>query len=311
MHVYATVARYEPIPRGTGDPSHYMTMAEGKPLDQTPVGYRRRVLTPLIIRAMPGLPAFVGRHYSVDADKVLRFKFALWNCLGGVAAAFALMLFIQGLGLSAAQGAAGALLYATSTQVLLDGAAPLVDPWANAAIIGGLYFNQQGRLWALGLSFALGLFVKETLLVLPAYLALQGFKGLWRRAAWMAPGFIAFVAFYLRTQEGPGAHPDAGTMFAMLAGQLDPARLAYIGTEFALNFALLAPLAALGWASSAKLPTLRRMAWLLPALFLVPLLKGTELARPWFAGFPVFIPLAVLGIWSLLETARTTRTSKR
>jgi hypothetical protein len=49
---------------------------------------------------------------------------------------------------------------------------------------------------------------------------------------------------------------------------------------------------------------LLRLAWLVPAVLLVPFLIGSNIGRIWFYAFPALIPLAVTGIRRLLNGPR-------
>lgn len=302
MHGYITVARYDPVEQVEHPDSRvYLAMSEGLPLEQAPRVYRWRVLTPMVVRHVPLLPEALTRHYQMDAAKAQRFRWAAWNTAGTVLAACGVMALMLGLGFGGLQAGVGGLLYATSFQAMAEGAMILVDPWANAAIAWGFWLGLQGRPWALGAVFAFGVFVKETLVLLPFWLALARAPRLAACLAAMAPGAAAYLWFrYGLYPGGHGVAFNAEWILGSLRASLSPSVWAYAGAEFALNFALLAPLAWLGWRDAGAYPALRRMAWVLPALLVAPFALGTELTRPWFNGFPVFIPLAVLGLWRLL-----------
>lgn len=297
---YANVARFDPVEQASNDSSVYLAMTQGQPLQDTLQVYRWRALTPLMVRWMPGPPGFLTRHYQVDPLKVIRFKYAVWNTLGDLCAAFGLLLFMQAMGFSLLQAGFGGLLYASSAIVQLEGASMVVDPWANAAIIAALCFSLKRRNIALALAFSLGIFVKETLLIVPAYLFLMRKPGWFKQCLWLLPGFFTYAWFRrVLYPDGPGRTFSLAWLPSSIGEYLHLGSWVYLGFEFTLYFMVLAPLAWLGWRDSHPYPGLRRMAWVLPALFVTPIVLGTELARPWFDGFPVFIPLAVLGLWRL------------
>jgi len=296
-HGYGTAARYDRVKEFEGDRQTYAAMSQGQPLDQTLYLYRWRALTPWVVEHMNVfLPDVLTHYYQVDPQKVLRVRWALWNGLGGVCAAFFLLLMMEELGFSLLQAGVGGLLYATSFQVALDGACMLVDPWANAATVACLLLALRGSRWRLLLVFAIGMFVKETVVLVGAWILLMRRPRWFSQCLCLLPGLLAYLWFRFLYLPGGGGH----TEFDHTVGAFfQPVHLAYVAVEFGLNFALLAPLALLGWRDSAKMPELRRMAPLLLELALIPVLLSVELLRPWFAGFPVFIPLAVLGLWRL------------
>jgi hypothetical protein len=210
------------------------------------------------------------------------------------------MLFMEGLGLGVLQAGLGALLYFTSFQVATDGAGIMVDPWSYAALVGCLVAGQRRRWILLGLAFGLGLFVKETVVVAAPLLWLLRPKDGWTRWLALLPGLAAYCWFrYVLFPGGVGASLGWDWIVNSLAQFKDLHLWLYLAEEFTLNFLWLAPLAWLGWRDSAAVPGLRRMALLLPLLAVVPLLVKSEFARPWFTGFPIFIPVAVLGLWRL------------
>ncbi|HTB34679.1 MAG TPA: hypothetical protein VK842_07430 [bacterium] len=300
VQAYVTVARYDGAKQSSGDEAHYLAMSRGLPLDQEYRIYRWRALTPWIVGSLPSLPAGLLGQYQVDSFKLERARFAAWNTLGNLATAWLLMLLMEGLGFSVLQAGLGALLYFTSFQVVTDGAGVLVDPWSYAAIAACLAAGQRKRWALLGLAFGVGLFFKETVVVAAPMLWLMRPKD--GRLRWLAllPGLALYGWFrYVLVPGGQGTPLGLDTAINSLAQFSRPGLWLYLAEEFTLNFLWLAPLAWLGWRDSARFPGLRRMALLLPLLAVTPLLARAEFARPWFTGFPIFIPLAVLGLWRL------------
>lgn len=305
LHAYATVARYDRQEAFEDDSMVYSAMSRGQAPDQTLRIYRWRVLTPYMVQSMPFLPEALTHYYKVDEAKVLRFKWALWNGLGCVAGGLAVLALCQSLGLSLLQAGVGGLLYMTSFQIAVDGSMLLVDPWANAFMALSIALALHGRLVPLALAFTLGIFCKETVVLAGAWIFLLQRRGWIKQLAVLVPGFAAYA--YMRWVLYPGGPGQAefDALSVRLAAFFQPLHLAYIGVELALNFALLAPLALLGWRASAAYPALRRMAWLLPALLAIPLLMPVEVPRPLWTSFPVVIPLAVLGLWRLFDTTES------
>jgi hypothetical protein len=301
IHAYATVARYDRQEAFEDDSVNYSAMSRGQLPEQTLRLYRWRVLTPYMVQVMPFLPEALTHYYKVDEAKVLRFKWALWNGLGCIAGGLAVLALCQSLGLSLLQAGVGGLLYMTSFQVAVDGAMLLVDPWANAFMALTLALALHERLLPMALAFTLGLFCKETVILAGAWIFLLQRRGWLKQLAALVPGFLAYA--YMRWVLYPGGvgRPEFDSLFAQVASFFQPLHLAYAGVEFALNFALLAPLAVFGWRASAGYPAIRRMAWLLPCLLLIPITLPVEIPRPLWTGFPVVIPLAVLGLWRVLE----------
>jgi hypothetical protein len=299
-HGYATVARYDPARAFEGDSGNYEAISEGQPLDQAFHLYRWRILTPMVVGHMDVfLPEVVTHYYHVDAGKVLRFRWGLWNSLGCVLGSVFLMMMMEGLGFSVLQAGVGGLLYATSFQVSVNGAVPLVDPWANAATAACLALALRGHRWNLVWIFAAGMFTKETTVLVIPWIVLLGTPRWRSQLLALLPGLLAYLWFRCVMYPGGGGRHELDSVATQVGIFFQPVHLVYTAVEFALNFLLLAPLAVVGWRESAGMPGLRRMALVLLGLVLIPVVVGCELPRPWFNGFPVFIPLAVLGLWRL------------
>lgn len=295
---YITVARYDPAAELHGDQRNYVLQYERAPLDQIERPFRWRVLTPWAASLLPDLPDAFFRYYQNDPSKSLRFKFMVVNGAGTVATACLLLALLGAWGFSLRESALGALLYLFSFQSLANGYTVFVDGWTHAAIVACLLAARRRRHWVLGLIFAVGLFNKESVVfALPwVWLAEKKDARLGLVLA-MLPGALAYAAFRFSHGGGPGPVLDRATYAAELAQFMQPAYLAYVAMEFALNFYLLGPLAVLGWETVRReQPHLARMAWILPLLFVLPWAVYSEFARVWFLSFPILIPAAVLGL---------------
>jgi hypothetical protein len=301
MHGYATVARYDRQEAFENDSLNYGLMSKGQPLQETLRTYKWRALTPYMVRLMPWLPDVVTGHYQVDPDKILRFKWAAWNELGCAVGGLAVLVLCLTLGLRPLQAGIGGLLYMLSFPITVDGGMLLVDPWANALMALCLALALRGRVLAFALAFALGIFFKETIVLALLWVALL------RRPRWpwflaaALPGLAAYAWFRCVLYPGGPGLSQLDDPVANTLKFFEPHYLVYAAVELALVLGVLAPLAALGWKASAGHPALRRMAWLLPLILVLPMVTGAELQRPWWTSFPVIVPLATLGLWRLFD----------
>jgi len=312
--VYPPITKYELYEPGLGgregDVGQYVRMYQGVPLQQIARPFRYRVFTPLLARLVPSVPQPLLRYFDVDADKLVKYHFGIANLLGLTVAGLLMVALCQSLGLTAPEGLLGALLFYTSFPVVNSAGTPMVDAWAYAFLLLGLIAAVRGSLTWLLVASLVGMLAKETtLLLVPAVLLLGGpLRAMVRKLLALLPGVIVYATFrFVLYPGGYGHASDTGTAAANLVWRLTHGPYwAWILFEGGTAFGLLWPLAAVGaWSlrGFGRHPLLR-LAWLVPAVLLVPFLIGSNIGRIWFYAFPALIPLAVTGIRRLLNGPR-------
>lgn len=295
---YPAISRYDQNKElYSGDTSQYVEIYQGRPLQEIWSPVRTRVVVPWLASYMPVPPATVLAKYHVDEDKLICFRFALVNLLGTAATACFLYLFMRGLRFGQVEAALGGLLYLLSHEVVVNGASVFVDPWAYAAIAASLWLSSKGRPLASALVIAAGLFVKETVVVVLPLAWLLCPAGRRPRFGLQGLALLPYLAFRIALAGPPGKVYNWQVPLQGLSEMADLHYLAYMGAEYLLNFFWITPLAILGWReASGPWRVLRSAALLLPLFLLGPRLIESEFSREWQLAFPIFIPLAVLGL---------------
>lgn len=304
--VYVPITKYmlyEPGLGGiVGDVGQYVRMEQGTPLDQIARPFRYRVFTPLIAHAVPLPPASLLRYFDMSDDKLVLLRFGLVNWVGIAVAGMAMVAVSLALEFTLPEGLLAALLFFTALPVVNFDGAPMADAWGHAFLALGLLAALRGSLVGLFVASLIGMFAKETtVLLLPMVLLLAG---TWRQRAWrvaaLLPGLAAYAFFRLVAHPGGAGFPaDPHTSLENLGWRLQHGPYyMWLLWDGGSAFLALWPLAAIGlWnLRSRRHEPLARLAWLVPGIFLVPLAIGSNVGRIWFYAFPVMIPLALEGL---------------
>ncbi|MBN1097653.1 hypothetical protein JKP76_17420 [Blastococcus sp. TML/C7B] len=281
----------------TGDSAAYARMALTGDLDGVPKPFRYRVVVPFLAR---GWVLAFGRPEVHD----VRVAFAVLDLLGLAVAAWAVSLLLRRLGLTAAEGFTGALLFLGAWPVLRFGGAVLVDAWSHAVLTLAAWAVVARRNGALVLIAGVGMFVRETtvfaallVLVLPAT-----WPDRVRQLACFAPGVLGYLLLrFVVAPTDVGYRYNLDRFDRQVADVLGWSGLPYTLRELALVFGAAGPLFVLGLLRNRRTGELpRRLVWLVPAALVIPFLIASNLGRIWFLAFPAVIPLAVLGLRALL-----------
>jgi hypothetical protein len=304
--VYVPITKYplyEPgLGGAAGDVGQYVRMEQGAPLDQIGRPFRYRIFTPLIARAVPLPPATLLRYFDMSEDKLILLRFGLVNGVGIAVAGTAMVAVSLALGFTLPEGLLAALLFFTALPVVNFDGAPMVDAWGHAFLALGLLAALRGSLVGLFVASLIGMTAKETTaLLLPAVLLLSG---TWRLRAWrvaaIVPGLAAYAYFRLVAHPGGVGFPaDPQTSLENLGWRLQHGPyFMWLLWDGGSAFLALWPLAAIGlWNLRGRRDEpLARLAWLVPGIFLVPFVIGSNVGRIWFYAFPVMIPLALEGL---------------
>jgi hypothetical protein len=304
--VYVPITKYplyEPgLGGNAGDVGQYVRMEQGAKLDQIARPFRYRIFTPLIARAVPLPPASLLRYFDMSEDKLVLLRFGLVNWVGLATTGTAMVALSLALGFTLPEGLLAALLFVTALPVVNFDGAPMADAWGHAFLALGLLAALRGSLFGLFVTSLIGMSAKETtVLLLPAVLLLPG---TWRQrarcVAALVPGLAGYAFFRLVAYPGGVGFPaDLQTSLENLGWRLQHGPyFMWLLWDGGSAFLALWPLAAIGlWNLRGRRDEpLARLAWLVPAILLVPLVIGSNVGRIWFYAFPVMIPLALEGL---------------
>ena len=311
--VYPPITKYDLYDPGLGgregDVGQYVKLYQGAPLAQVSRPFRYRVFTPFLARLVPAPPHALLRYFDVNPDKLVMLRFGMANLLALALDGLLLIALCELFGFGLLESLLAALLFYTSFPVVNFGGTPMVDAWGYAFLLLGLLGAIRGSLPLLFVASLVGMFAKETtLLLVPAIAVLAvpvRVKAL--RLLVLAPGIAAYAVFRFALHPGGYGLPgDPLNAFSNLAWRLshDGPYALWLLFDGATAFGLLWPLAvvgARGLRGSSHLP-LARLSWLVPGVLLVPFLIGSNIGRIWFYAFPVVLPLAVVGIRSMVRS---------
>lgn len=309
---YFHVARYDLYDPATGgrhgDVAQYVRLAQGVPLEEIPKPYRYRILVPWLASLVPVPGALLDGIYEVSPEKLVSLRFGVVNSVALAAAAGCLFALLGLWGFAPSERLIGSLLFLTAFYVVNWATTPMVDAAAYAFLTAALWCALTQRGPALCAVVCVGMFAKETLVLsVPLVLLLVRERAqAWRLCAWCAPGMLAYAIFRLQLPTELGYRYDPATLLAHFRRLGSPARLAWLAIDLVQVYGALWILAALGWrALRQPAHPLARGVWILPIVFALPLVLGTNFGRIWFLSFPVVIPMALLGLRRVLaEDAR-------
>jgi len=309
--VYPPVTKYDLYDPGLGgregDVGQYVRIYQGVPLQQIVRPFRYRVLTPWMARLVPAAPQSLLRYFDMSEEKEVKYHFGIVNLVALAVAGFLLVMLCESLGFGTRDGLLAAFLYYTSFPVINTGGTPMVDAWAHAFLLLGLVAVLRGAHPWLFVASLFGMLAKETtLLLVPAVLILhEPARSKATKLLALLPGVLVYAVFrFVLYPGGYGAPSDTATALSNLVYRLNHGPyLWWILFDGGTAFGLLWPLAAYGaWSlRGASRDPLLRLAWLVPAVLLVPFLIGSNIGRIWFYAFPAVIPLAVAGLRRLLN----------
>jgi hypothetical protein len=194
----------------------------------------------------------------------------------------------------------GAVIYLTCRTNLQSAGAPMVDPGAFFFLLLGMWAILRRRPLWLFIAMLIGVFTKETTLLLWPLLWLADHLAMRQKLLWSAllvPGTLAYLTwrFILNPDSGGTSFfsiEEARNFAEQLRGVVTPNGFIDIVSSFNLF-----------WIPAAItvffLPypsILRRWLWLTALLVAMIALLGGNYGRILFLAFPVVIPLALVGI---------------
>ena len=313
--VYPAMTKYQLYEPGLGgrggDTGQYVAMYQGTPLAQIIKPFRYRVFTPYMARLVPLPPHGLLRYFDITPDKIVQYHFAVANLLGLALSGMLLIALCESFGLAAPWGMLGALLFLTSLTVVNSAGAPMTDAWAYAFLLLGLVAAIRGSMAWLSLASLVGMFAKETtLLLVPAVLLLADPpRAKLMKLAALIPGVVGYAIFRHACSAGGYSFPSdvttavSDTIWRFRHGPY----LWWIAFEGAAAFGAILPLAWIGALSLRGSPRapLARLSWLVPGTLIPPLFNaigiGSGIGHIWFYSFPAMIPLALVGLRRVLD----------
>ena len=302
---------YDPATGGTsGDVAQYVRMYQGVPLSEIPKPYRYRVLTPYLARLVPELPHLVTQYFEIDSEKIIKFKFGIINMIGLAATGFLLFLLCSSLRFSDMESILASYLFFTSFFVVNYGGVPLVDAFAYFFLILGILAALKNWDLLLFLSVGLGMFEKETtvLILIAVILMRDPLKSKLKKIFLCLPGILAYVVFrliILPTDVGFN-YSFSSALDGILNAMIPNKYWIYIAIDNGLSFGAIWILAFHGLfiIRREKDNPLFRLSLLVPIVFIIPFLIGSNYGRILFLAFPVIIPLSIVSLRYLFNLKR-------
>jgi len=188
------------------DINSYMTMVSQGPGSLEPP-FRYRFLIPMLVRAMRFLPGY-SIPVVFSAEPSVRndfFHFAVLNFLMTILTSGLLFLYLRDR-LRPAFAYLGSLLYLFSFFSVLANFIPMTDAGCHLAIIVCILLMEKKRPFGFMVACLVGVFVKETLLVvLPLWILIQSFAHgpHRRRLLYLAYTAPAVLAYFMATRLYP------------------------------------------------------------------------------------------------------------
>lgn len=294
--VYVSVTQFPLADATVNDSLQYAAMTAHAPWATIAKPFRWRVLEPLL--------AGLGPHSDPGRIQVV------WGVLDALcltlAAWFEFLVLRRG-GRSTATAVLVAMLFFSSWVVLRYAGMVLVDAASYLFLAAGVYAAVARRPVLLFAVVSVGMFVKETTVLVVLLVVLLGTPRAQRlrQLALCVPGVAGYVALRLATPTDLGYTYGVSRVLEAF-GTLGTARGALLAAaEFALTFGPLWILAVVGWARAPAAERIlpRRTAWIVLLVLLVPYLIGSNLGRVWFLAFPVVLAFAADGIDDLFRRA--------
>jgi hypothetical protein len=282
----------------------YIAIQQGEPLSEVAPPYRYRVLTPMLARAVPPPPASLFMNREHLDDRVIQFQFAVVNAVGLAAAAWFLLLLMDAMGFDPWQSLVGSLLLLGSYLSLASATLPRVDAWAYAFLAGSLWAIVRQRPLLLFALFSLGMFTKETTLLVPLAVLLLRQPGKARivQLGCLVPALLAYFVFRILLLPVEGPLYSAASTWRFAADFFGGThRLGFYVSRSALTFGFMWLLAAWGWARNRHRTDhpLIRWSWIVPVVLVIPFVLALHVHKVLAFSFPIVIPLAVWGLQDL------------
>jgi hypothetical protein len=297
-------ARYSAPTIHNHDSLQFATILRTGQLDSAEAPFRYRPLTPLLTRMTPPPPTWLySAAHTMSEDEQIVYRFAVVNTVGLALAAFFLFLLLIELGFGPWECLAGSMLMFGSYYPVTIGTAPFAEAWAWASLTAGLWALATSRWWMLALSFAVGVFNKESALLLPVAAALlpatQGERV--RQLLCFVPTLALYAWFRVSLLPDEPLLGPAGSHAAYLSRLFSSPEWVRLPKSLLLSFGILWIPAAVGWRLVESRSALARWRLLIPLILVAPFVLVKDMGRVWFLAFPLMLPLSLLAVRSWLR----------
>jgi hypothetical protein len=282
----------------------YIRMVEGS--ESEPGPFRYRVVVPSVAAAIPDavINALSARKRVVGsraAAKLLLTNFVFLTLCG-----FAVWALLKQFAFSDTDALLGSLLFYASRIVVQYGGVPMVDAASWFFLAGAIAMLLAERYWAFAILVLIGMFVKETILLLIPFCALVPgrSRGFYVRAAVILTGVLgAYTIFRTNSTVAHSIVPSVSASITDLPSMLGYAEQDRMKRWFSLGGLLqlvsaFGPLWILAWLGRSAINhdrVLRRWLLVLPVMLMALFWTGANISRLLFLAFPVIVPLALVG----------------
>jgi len=291
----------------SGDVAEYAAIYRGADLESRIKPYRYRFVVPVLARYVPLPPQVLLDYFDLSEDKAMGYRFALINAIGLFVATLGLAFLMAKMHFLIAEQLLGSFLFLTSLVTVVYGTVALVD----GASFGVLALGVAAAVWkkwpALGLILLVGMFVKETsvLIAVSAILVQETRRDRCIATLACVPGLAAYAVvrfLILPTSTGFNYSPSAA-LYTLTHQFTSVSNLVFIGYNLLFAFGAMLVLAPIGWVITRRVgnrPQLMNLSWMAGAAIVLPFLIQTSFDRVWFLAFPVVIPLTVVTVSSIV-----------
>jgi hypothetical protein len=296
-------SRFDPLL--TGDFAHYFEIFNAGALTDIPPYFRFRVLTPLLARLVPDFG--VGGVFGLEANEGIAMRFGAVNILALGCTGLLLDWYLKLLSFDPRSSFIGVLMFYLTFGILNFAGLPYPDAVGYLLIIAGTIALLKEKFLIYSACLLIGLFNKNTILFLPLFGFFQFFgrrRELISTLVYAVPAIVAFFIFKVRHVSGDMNEAVNVPYFLANYGQgirSDFARKSILGL---FSISTLIPFVVLGWSKTSVLSamlSIGRLKVLLVLILATPILLGIgSWERHWMLAFPVFIPIALVGIDRLL-----------
>ncbi|MHB8624647.1 MAG: hypothetical protein ACYDEO_00435 [Aggregatilineales bacterium] len=260
--------------------------------------WRYRVLTIGLARLVPNQLELLLQRDPTPYRRA-HIHFAVVNLCFLTATAMLLYAYLMTFFAEKQLALLGAVIFLTSRVNVQSGGAPMVDPSSFFFLLLGMYAIIRRNTWMLFISCTLGVFAKETTLLLWPMLWLADLQ--WRRKGLyslvLLPGTAAYMVFrYIIYPDPSGASFFSLELMGGIAGQLHSFLTPNGLVDWISSFNLFWIPAIYALIRLPKPVLIRRWLWMIPIVLAMIILLEGDLGRILFLTFPVVIPLALIGI---------------
>lgn len=291
------------------DAVFYLKMFNGEPLDSIPKHYRYRILHIELAKWVPELPPGL---FFLTADQQLLFQFGIISLFSLILAGFSLWLLLLHFNFSPPWALLGTFLWMTGFYVLNWAFQIIPDAISYAAIGLGLVLVQRRSFILLAIWMIPAMLAKETsLLILPFSILFLNDRKSWTKLGLsLLPGLFVYLSFRMSFPADIGAVLTTdrfaeGMISVVTFNKMTIYRL--LSAIWAFHLLWIPLIAGYLVVMKTKPEFLKYTLILSPILLLLPFaVNASTIGRLWQLGFPVFIPLILIGMQSLLSDSNRT-----